>query len=50
MDLTAFNMPLTLWVDWAQNTASGVEYDTAYNIGVLLGKASNYQTWECGAM
>jgi regulator of replication initiation timing len=50
MGLTAFNMPLTLWVDWAQNTASGVEYDTAYNIGVQLGNASNYRTWEAAAL
>ena len=41
MDLTVFDLPLSLWVDWAQNQASDVEYDTAYNVGFLLGKASN---------
>jgi hypothetical protein len=50
MDLTAFNLPLALWVDWAQNMASDVEYDTAYNVGFLLGKASNPKTWEFGVM
>ena len=50
MDLTVFNLPLAMWVDWAQNQASDVEYDTAYNIGFLLGKASNAKTWEFGAM
>ena len=50
MDLTVFNLPLAMWVDWAQNQASGVEYDTAYNVGFLLGKASNAKTWEFGAM
>jgi regulator of replication initiation timing len=50
MDLTVFNLPLALWVDWAQNMASDVEYDTAYNVGFLLNKASNAKTWEFGAM
>ena len=50
MDLTVFDLPLALWVDWAQNQASDVEYDTAYNLGFLLGKASNPKTWEFGAM
>ena len=36
--------------DWAQNMASDVEYDTAYNVGFLLNKASNAKTWEFGAM
>jgi len=50
MDLTVFNMPLALWVDWAQNMASDVEYDTAYNVGFTLNKASNPGTWEFSTM
>jgi hypothetical protein len=50
MDLTVFNMPLALWVDWAQNMASDVEYDTAYNLGFTLNKASNPGTWEFSTM
>jgi Tfp pilus assembly protein PilE len=50
MGLTAFNRPLVLFVDWAQNMASDVEYDTAYNLGFVYGKASNPKTWEFGAM
>jgi hypothetical protein len=30
--------------------ASGVEHDTAYGVGVRLGRASNPRTWEVGAM
>jgi len=48
MGLTALGMPLTLWADYAQNMASGVEYDTAYGLGAVLGKASNPRTWEAG--
>ena len=50
MGLTVFNMPLVVFADWAQNMASDVEYDTAYNVGFLLNKASNAKTWEFGAM
>jgi hypothetical protein len=50
MGLTAFNRPLVLFFDWAQNMASDVEYDTAYNLGFVYGKASNPKTWEFGAM
>lgn len=50
MGLTVANLPLVLFFDWAQNMASDVEYDTAYNVGVMLGKASNARTWEVGAM
>jgi len=48
--MTAFNMPLTLWANYAQNMASGVEHDTAYGGGVVLGKASNPKTWEAGLL
>jgi regulator of replication initiation timing len=50
MGLKVFELPLAVWVDWAQNTASGVRYDTAYNIGAMLGKASNPGDWEAGVM
>jgi regulator of replication initiation timing len=50
MDLTVFDLPLSLWVEWAQNQASDVEYDTAYNVGFLLNKASNAKTWEFAAL
>jgi hypothetical protein len=42
------DLPLTLWADYGQNLASGVEYDTAWGAGVMLGKASNRRTWEAG--
>ena len=48
MGFTAFNQPLSVWAHFAQNMASGVEYDTAYGAGVALGKASNARTWEAG--
>jgi cell division protein FtsB len=49
MGLTAGNLPLSLWFDYAQNMASGVDDDeTAYAIGAILGKASNAKTWEVG--
>ena len=48
MGLVAGNRPLSIWFDYAQNVASGVEYDTAYALGVTLGKASNPKTWEAG--
>jgi hypothetical protein len=48
MGFTAFNQPLSVWAHYAQNMASGVEYDTAYGAGVALGKASNARTWEAG--
>jgi len=44
------SLPLQLWGQYAQNMASGVEEDTAYNAGFRLGRASNPRTWEVGAM
>lgn len=41
-------LPLQLWADVAQNQAAD-DYDTAWGAGVLLGKASDYRTWELGA-
>lgn len=46
MGMTVGNLPLTLWANYAQNMASDVEYDTAYAVGAMLGKASNPKTWE----
>jgi len=48
MGTTLFEQPFTFWADYAQNMASDVEYDTAYGVGVVLGKASNAKTWEAG--
>jgi hypothetical protein len=45
MNLTAFNQPLQVWANYAQNTASDVEYDTAYAAGVSMGKVGNPKTW-----
>jgi hypothetical protein len=44
------SLPLQLWANYAQNMASDVEEDTAYNVGVRLGRASNPRTWEAAAM
>jgi archaellum component FlaC len=44
------NLPLTLFANYAQNMADGVEEDTAYNAGFRLGRASNPKTWEVAAM
>jgi hypothetical protein len=46
--ITAMDLPLTFWANYAQNMASDVEYDTAFAIGAVLGKASNPKTWEAG--
>jgi hypothetical protein len=43
-------LPLTLWANYARNMAEDVEHDTAYGAGVVLGKASNPETWELGAL
>ena len=45
MNLTAFNQPFQMWANYAQNTASDVEYDTAYAVGVSMGKVGNPKTW-----
>jgi hypothetical protein len=50
MGLSLFSLPMSLWVDWAQNMASDVKYDTAYAVGGMLGKASDPGTWEAGLM
>jgi hypothetical protein len=45
MGLTVFNQPLSLWANYAENMASGVDESTAYAIGASLGRASNPKTW-----
>jgi hypothetical protein len=47
---TVAGLPLQVWTDWARNLASDVEYDTAYDVGVTLGKAANSRTWEAGLL
>ncbi|MBL8271801.1 putative porin [Steroidobacter sp.] len=42
-------LPLQIWADVAQNQDPS-DLDTAWSAGVLLGKASNYRTWEVGAL
>jgi hypothetical protein len=48
MGTTLFELPFSFWADYARNMASDVEHDTAYAVGVTLGKASNAKTWEAG--
>lgn len=48
--LTLFDQPFAFWANYAQNLAADVDYDEAYGIGVLLGKASNPHTWEAGLL
>jgi hypothetical protein len=43
-------LPFTFWGDWATNTASNVQYDTAWGLGASIGKASNPKTWEASLM
>jgi len=45
MGLTLFKQPFSVWLDYATNTASDVEYDTAYTAGATIGRASNPRTW-----
>lgn len=46
--VTVFELPFAIWANYAQNLASDVEYDEAYGIGVLLGRAGNTHSWEAG--
>lgn len=48
LGVTLFDLPFAFWANYAQNMASGVEYDEAYGVGVVLGRASNPRTWEAG--
>lgn len=40
------DVPLQVWTDFAKNLDA--EYDTAFTLGTLVGKASNPGTWELG--
>ena len=46
---TLGSLPLQLWADAAQNQDPD-DLDTAWAAGVLFGRASNYRTWELGAI
>ena len=48
MGVTVANLPVTFWANYAQNLADDVEYDTAYAVGAMVGKASDAKTWEAG--
>jgi len=48
MGVTVASLPLTFWANYARNLADDVEYDTAYAVGAMVGKASNAKTWEAG--
>jgi hypothetical protein len=50
MGMTLFELPFSLWADYAQNMADDVEYDQAWAVGAYLGKASNRRTWEAGVL
>jgi len=50
LGVTLSDLPFAFWANYAQNMASGVEYDEAYGLGVVLGKASNPRTWEVGLL
>jgi hypothetical protein len=50
LNMQVGSLPLQLWGNYAQNMASGVQYDQAYSVGWRLGRASNPRTWEVGVM
>ena len=37
-----------MFADYARNTAAGNRLDTAYNLGIMVGKASAPGRWELG--
>lgn len=43
-------LPLALFADYAYNSAAERARDTAYNVGVIIGKADAMGRWELGAM
>jgi hypothetical protein len=47
---TAAGLPLTLSAAYARNLAAGVEYDTAWALGIAVGKAAEPRTWEASAL
>ena len=44
---SSVQLPLQLWGNYAENQDPD-DMNTAWSAGVLLGKASNYHTWEAG--
>jgi hypothetical protein len=42
--------PLTLFADYARNSAAQDGLDTAYNVGVMVGKANAIGRWEIGIL
>jgi hypothetical protein len=50
MATTLAGQPFTFWADYAQNMASGVQYDDAWAVGASLGKAGNHRTWEASLL
>jgi hypothetical protein len=50
MGMTVASLPFSVWGDYAQNLASGVEYDDAWALGASIGKAGNYRTWEASVL
>jgi hypothetical protein len=50
VNLTLLGRPVLMWADWARNLASGVQYDTAYNLGAFFGSTSAPRSWEAGLM
>jgi hypothetical protein len=50
MGLSVGSLPVSLWADYAQNLAADIDEDTAYALGVVLGKAENPGTWEAGLL
>ncbi len=48
-DTTLGTLPFQIWADYAKNTDPD-DFNTAWAAGVVLGKASNYRTWELGAL
>ena len=45
MNATVFNRPFQVWANYAENTASNVDYNQAYALGVSLGRVSNARDW-----
>jgi len=41
-------LPVSAHADWMKNDDAGNGLDTAYSVGLLLGKASDPRTWELG--
>jgi len=45
---TIASRPLTVYVDYANNSEAINDFDTAYSAGLLFGRASDPHTWEIG--